>query len=262
MRAFWREIQTRRPGAEFLHWHHGGAGIRLGWIMAKQTFTIGRAGDIKLYDDTVSRHHACLEIEEGQLQLRDLRSRNGTYELQDKQLIPFTGGRIERGQVFAFGECVRSVTQLLEAVERMVQVALDPVRGNAAPPPQAPDAVLDGFDAKSRPRLSSVDIVALLDRIEDECEAGAELSSVLARLGITAERYGRWGQHFGRTRSERDQSVLGLRRENERLRKLVADLSLERDALAEALVRLKMPEPQRPVVVATPSISLVSDKKS
>jgi len=229
--------------------------------MAKQTFIIGRAGDIKLYDDTVSRHHACLEIEEGQLTLRDLRSRNGTYELQDKQLIPFTGGRIERDQVFAFGECVRSVTQLLEAVESAVQGAAAPVGGNTEPP-LAPDAALAGFDAKSRPRLSSVDIVALLDRIEDECAEGAELSAVLARLGITAERYGRWGQHFGRTRDEREQSVIELRRENERLRKLVADLSLERDALAEALVRLKTPEPQRPVVLSTPSISLVSDKKS
>ena len=229
--------------------------------MAKQTFIIGRAGDIKLYDDTVSRHHACLEIEDGQLTLRDLRSRNGTYELQDKQLIPFTGGRIDRDQVFAFGECVRSVTQLLETVESAVQGPAGPVGGNTGPP-VAPDAALAGLDATSRPRLSSVDIVALLDRIEDECAEGAELSAVLARLGIAAERYGRWGQHFGRTRDERDQSVTNLRRENERLRMLVADLSLERDALAEALGRLKTPPAQRPVAVPAPSISLISDKKS
>ena len=77
--------------------------------MSKQSFIIGRAGDVTLYDDTVSRRHACLEVEDEGMFLRDLESRNGTYEIRDKKLVPFASGAVYPDQVFAFGECVRSV---------------------------------------------------------------------------------------------------------------------------------------------------------
>ena len=85
--------------------------------MEKKTYTIGRAGDIKLKDETVSRLHACLEVDGDKLYLRDLDSHNGTYEIRDKELVPFTAGSVTQDQTFAFGECVRNVAQLLRTAE-------------------------------------------------------------------------------------------------------------------------------------------------
>ncbi|MEX2480151.1 MAG: FHA domain-containing protein, partial [Gammaproteobacteria bacterium] len=224
--------------------------------MAIKTYIIGRAGDIKLYDDTVSRRHASLEIADGALVLRDLRSRNGTYEIRDKQLVPFSGGAIARDQVFAFGECVRSVAQLLQAVADADRTAVGEPPGGSTEPPRRADETLADVEFSPRPRLSTADILSLLNEIEEACAGGEPLDEVLTRLNISEERYARWSKHQGAVRD--DNTVNTLRRENERLRRLVADLVLERDALKEALVKLNVP--QRPDGASLPNISLISDK--
>lgn len=227
--------------------------------MAIKTYIIGRAGDIKLYDDTVSRRHASLEIADGALVLRDLRSRNGTYEIRDKQLVPFSGGAIDRDQVFAFGECVRSVAQLLQAVADADRSAAGELPGGRTEPPWSADETAAEIELKPRPRLSSADIVALLNEVEEACAGGERLQEVLTRLNISEERYARWSEHHGVARSDLD-TVNALHRENARLRRLVSDLVLERDALKAALVKLNVP--QRPDGPSMPNISLISDKKS
>ena len=202
--------------------------------MSKKSYIIGRAGDNPLYDDTVSRRHARLDVEGDECFLTDLESRNGTYLIRDKQLLPFTKGRVTDDQVFAFGECVRTMTQLLSSIggrdERQVS--------EVAPPAAAPEAT--GFDATmaSLPavqRLTSLDIIGLLERAEDALNAERPLTEVCETLGISEQRYQRWCREYGATRIEREGNTQALRRENERLRKLVSDLSLERDALREAL---------------------------
>lgn len=228
--------------------------------MSRQSFIIGRAGDIKLYDDTVSRRHACLEVEDGVLFLRDLESRNGTYEIRDRHLTPFVAGAVTTDHVFAFGECVRSVAQLLEmARENGAELEeLSPAHGATdARVADALDAtVIGGIDVVPRPRLGAADIVELLDRIDNDVAAGANLDEACARVGITAQRYARWCNEHGATPAERGAADEDLRRENARLRKLVADLSLEREALREALAR-HMEKDAR--ATAVPPISLVRD---
>ena len=202
--------------------------------MSKKSYIIGRAGDISLYDDTVSRRHARLDVDGDECFLTDLESRNGTYLIRDKQLLPFTKGRVTEHQVFAFGECVRTMTQLLSSIGAHGE----PQASAAAPPGAAPETT--SFDATmaSLPavqRLTSLDIIGLLERAEDALNAGRPLTEVCATLGISEQRYQRWCREYGATRIEREGNTQALRRENERLRKLVSDLSLERDALREAL---------------------------
>ena len=202
--------------------------------MSKKSYIIGRAGDISLYDDTVSRRHARLDVDGDECFLTDLESRNGTYLIRDKQLLPFTKGRVTEHQVFAFGECVRTMTQLLSSIG-----AHGEPQASAAAPPEAPpeatsfDATMASLPAVQR--LTSLDIIGLLERAEDALNAGRPLTEVCATLGISEQRYQRWCREYGATRIEREGNTQALRRENERLRKLVSDLSLERDALREAL---------------------------
>jgi hypothetical protein len=227
--------------------------------MARKSYVIGRAGDITLYDDTVSRRHACLEVEGDQLFLRDLDSRNGTFEIRNDKLVPFPGGAITVDQVFAFGECVRSVRQLLDAigVEAPKVPAAD--ESAAAPAPPAPDATRFGLAVAPRQRLSPSDIVGLLEQVEDGLAVGRTLEALCESLGFSEQRYLRWSKEYGRTRAERERTVAELRRENDRLRKLVADLSLERDVLKEALKSAS----ERPAAPpASPSLTIVSEKKS
>lgn len=198
--------------------------------MSKKSYIIGRAGDITLYDDTVSRRHARLDVEGDECFLTDLESRNGTYLIRDKQLLPFTKGRVTDDQVFAFGECVRTMTQLLFSIGGRDE----PPASEVAPP------AARGFDATmaSLPavqRLTSLDIIGLLERAEDALNAERPLTEVCETLGISTQRYQRWCREYGATRIEREGNTQALRRENERLRRLVSDLSLERDALREAL---------------------------
>lgn len=205
--------------------------------MAKKSFIIGRAGHIALYDDTVSRRHARLDIDGDRYFLTDLDSRNGTYEIREKQLVPFSSGEVTIDQVFAFGECVRNMGQLLANVASLV--AAQPAQESGVEPsvPPANAASHDTTSASVPPvqRLSPTDIVNLLERAEDMLEDGVTLTEVCDTLGISDQRYQRWCREYGATRLERQGSTQALRRENERLRKLVSDLSLERDALREAL---------------------------
>lgn len=218
--------------------------------MAKKTYIIGRAGDITLYDDTVSRRHARLDIDGDRYELTDLDSRNGTYEIRDRQPVPFRGGVVTRQQVFAFGECVRSMEQLLAAVQGDgPAVPPAPAAGDADPR----DATLLGVDMPAVQRLAVSDILKLLERAEDMLAAGGERKQVWAALGINEQRYERWSREYGATRADRDLAVRELRRENERLRQLVADISLERDALRDALELARLRARSEP-----PSLTLVN----
>jgi hypothetical protein len=201
--------------------------------MPKKSYIIGRAGDITLYDDTVSRRHARLDIDGDECFLTDLESRNGTYLIRDKQLLPFTKGPVSEDQVFAFGECVRTMTQLLESIPGRDQAPSPAVVPPASPEPTSFDATMASLPAVQR--LTALDIIGLLERAEDALNAGRPLTEVCETLGISEQRYQRWCREYGATRIEREGNTQALRRENERLRKLVSDLSLERDALREAL---------------------------
>jgi len=226
--------------------------------MSKQTYIIGRAGDVVLYDDTVSRRHASLEIDGDRITLRDLDSRNGTYLIRDKALLPFSSGVVTSEQVFAFGECVRSVAQLLTVIRDLTGEEL--IDESLADTGNRLDSTQLGFSVAPRPRLTHADIVEMLERIESAVVSGQARAEACAAVGITEQRYERWCKEHGGSSVERSLEYAELKRENERLRMLVADLSLERDVLKQALAKASGPQakPNTP----TPSFTLISDKKS
>lgn len=96
------------------------------------------------------------------------------------------------------------------------------------------DATSVGFSVPPRKRLMRAGIVEMLEQVEDHLTGGGELEAICVELGISKQRYLRWCQEHGETRADRERSMADLQRENSRLRKLVADLSLERESLREA----------------------------
>jgi len=54
-------------------------------------------------------------------------------------------------------------------------------------------------------------------------------------LGISEQTYYRWKKKYGGMKAEEAQRLAELEEENARLKKLVADLSLDKQILAEAL---------------------------
>jgi putative transposase len=63
---------------------------------------------------------------------------------------------------------------------------------------------------------------------------GATLSIVLKKIGVSDVTYYRWRREYGGMRVEQAQRLKHLEQENTRLKKLVADLSLDNEILKEA----------------------------
>ena len=63
---------------------------------------------------------------------------------------------------------------------------------------------------------------------------GATLAVVLKKIGVSDATYYRWRKEFGGMRIEQAKRLKELEVENSRLKKLVADLSLDKAILIEA----------------------------
>jgi len=77
----------------------------------------GRRGYIEVEHPTVSQVHAELIVLGGSCYLADLGSTNGTWILRDGSLEAFREGYVELDTPLQFGDCPRTVRQLLRAVE-------------------------------------------------------------------------------------------------------------------------------------------------
>ena len=233
--------------------------------MTKRTYTIGRGGDITLYDDTVSRRHARLELDDDVLTLRDLGSRNGTFEIHGNKLVRFAGGTVTRDQVFAFGDCVRSVVQLLAEAGVVLDALSDTAGGEPSADEADPlEATKVGVNIEQQKDLTPADTIALLELIEDRVARGQPLAAVCHTLGVSEQRYVRWCHEHGSTRADREKGMLDLRLENERLRRMLADISLEREMLKEALKghsQQARAEPPLLVPSVAPSLTIVGERK-
>jgi len=64
---------------------------------------------------------------------------------------------------------------------------------------------------------------------------GARVADVCRQLGITEQTYYRWRKEYGGLKTSQARQLKLLERENSRLKKLVADLSLDKQILSEAL---------------------------
>ena len=77
-------------------------------------------------------------------------------------------------------------------------------------------------------------IVAKLRQVDVLTSQGTLVADAIRQIGVTEVTYYRWRQEFGGLRSNQVKRLKQLETENQRLRKAVADLTLDKLILAEA----------------------------
>jgi transposase-like protein len=86
-----------------------------------------------------------------------------------------------------------------------------------------------------RKRHTPQQVVRKLQEAQAALAAGRELAAVCQMLGISEQTYYRWKKKYGGMKAEEAKRLALLEEENVRLKKLVADLSLDKQILVEAL---------------------------
>ena len=76
-------------------------------------------------------------------------------------------------------------------------------------------------------------IVNLLRQIEVEIANGKTTPQAAREAGITEQTYYRWRKEFGGLKLDQAKRLKELEKENSRLKRLVAELSLEKQVLRE-----------------------------
>ncbi len=83
------------------------------------TYIIGREGDVYIEDHiyinspSVSRRHAAMKIKNGRIYLCDLDSTNGTYLMENDNLVPFKEGYVSPSQPIVIGHVKCTINSLL-----------------------------------------------------------------------------------------------------------------------------------------------------
>jgi len=77
-------------------------------------------------------------------------------------------------------------------------------------------------------------IISKLREAEVLLSQGVTLSTVLKKIGVSDVTYYRWRREYGGMRVEQARKLKELEQENTRLKKLVAELSLDNEILKEA----------------------------
>ncbi len=81
---------------------------------------------------------------------------------------------------------------------------------------------------------STEQIIRKLRETEIELAKGRSIREVCKQLGITDQTYYRWRKEYGGIRTDQARRLKELERENGRLKKVVADLTLDNVILKEA----------------------------
>ena len=77
-------------------------------------------------------------------------------------------------------------------------------------------------------------IINKLREAEIHINQGVPISEASRKIGVTEQTYYRWRKEYGGLRIEQAKKLKNLEKENARLKKLVADLSLDNAILKEA----------------------------
>ena len=91
----------------------------------------------------------------------------------------------------------------------------------------------------ARKRHSDEDILSLLRESERHLSSGSDVSSACRKVGISDAKYCDWRKKFGGMGRLPLAEMKSLEKENQRLKKLVADLELDKLILKESLDFLK-----------------------
>lgn len=85
----------------------------------------------------------------------------------------------------------------------------------------------------ARTRHSSEQIIAKLREAEVLLGQGMKMPEVCKRLGVAEQTYYRWRKEYGGLKVNQAKKLKELEKENARLKRLVADLSLDKQMLQE-----------------------------
>jgi transposase-like protein len=85
-----------------------------------------------------------------------------------------------------------------------------------------------------RKRFTTEQVIAKLREAEVELARGRTVPQTCKKLGVSEQTYYRWRKEYGGLRIDQAKRFKELEKENARLKKLVADLSLDNDILREA----------------------------
>jgi putative transposase len=66
-----------------------------------------------------------------------------------------------------------------------------------------------------------------------QAETGTSVPEIIRKLGITEQTFFRWKKRYGKLMPSQVRKLKQLEEENSRLRRLVADLSLDKEMLQE-----------------------------
>jgi putative transposase len=86
----------------------------------------------------------------------------------------------------------------------------------------------------SSKRHTAEQIVAKLRQVDVLTAQGTSGADAVRSIGVTEVTYSRWRQEFGGLKASQVKRLKELETENQRLRKAVADLTLDKLILAEA----------------------------
>jgi putative transposase len=84
-----------------------------------------------------------------------------------------------------------------------------------------------------RKGFTAEQIINKLREVELLVSQGSTISAASRKIGVTEQTYFRWRKEYGGMRIEQAKRLKELEKENTRLKKLVADLSLDNAILKE-----------------------------
>ena len=91
----------------------------------------------------------------------------------------------------------------------------------------------------ARKRFSDEDILNLLRQIELSLASGSDVASACRSAGVSDATYYNWRKRYGGMGKSQLSELKGLEKENAQLKKIVAELELEKLILKESLDFLK-----------------------
>ncbi len=86
----------------------------------------------------------------------------------------------------------------------------------------------------AKKRHTAEQIISKLREAEVLLAKGTETPQVCRKLGVTEQTYYRWRKEYGGVRTDQIKRLKEVEKENVRLKKVVADLSLDNAILKEA----------------------------
>ena len=90
------------------------------------------------------------------------------------------------------------------------------------------------MSAVRRKRRSPEQIVAQLREADAMLSGGQSIAQVCQKLGVSEQTYHRWRNQYGGMRADAMKRLKQLEEENRRLKRAVAELSLDKQILKEA----------------------------